>query len=156
MKKNKKINNVLYALVFELIFIPLLAYITYYIYTKLSYFSFMDSIFINYFIVVILVTLNLIALYYIAYALNHIYKFELEFQIVAGLILIFISIWVKVYYYSVEQTICNSNTNIGCFNATLNNDLATAILIFLVVYNILYIPMHMITKRKGKKIKLSL
>lgn len=156
MKKNKKINNVLYALVFELIFIPLLAYITYYIYTKLSYFSFMDNIFINYFILVILVTLNLISLYYIAYALNHIYKFELEYQIVAGIIMIFISIWVKVYYYSVEQTICGSNTNIGCFNATLNNDLATAILIFLVVYNILYIPMHMITKRKGKKIKLSL
>lgn len=156
MKKNKKINNVLYALVFELIFIPLLAYITYYIYTKLSYFSFMDNIFINYFIVVILVTLNLISLYYIAYALNHIYKFELEYQIVAGIIMIFISIWVKVYYYSVEQTICRTNTNIGCFNATLNNDLATAILIFLVVYNILYIPMHMITKRKGKKIKLSL
>ncbi len=155
-KRNKKINNVLYSMVFELIFIPLLAYVSYYIYANISYFSFMDNILMNYLIVAILVVLNLVALYYIAYVLNHIYKFDLEYQIVTGLIIIFIFIWVKVYYSSVEQTVCSSNVNIGCFDATLNNNMSTAILIFLIVYNLVYIPMHIITKRSGKKIKLSL
>lgn len=154
MKKlDKKVNNVLYALVFELVLIPILGYISYFMYSKLTVFSFMDSnLFLNILLLLVLVILNIIAIYYIAYAMVHIFKFNIEYQIVTCLIILFIAIWFKLYY-SIQLSNCSIDSNITCIDAMSNNLTFTTILIFLVSYNLLYIPMHIINKRKGKRVK---
>lgn len=156
-KKNKKVNNVLYALVYEFVLIPILAYVSYFIYTNFMNFRFMDG---NYFLIalllVIIIVLNLVLLYYIAYALTHIYNFDYEYQIVVGIIVIFIAMWFKVYYFQLESSLCSIESNSMCVEAMGNNKVITSILIFLVAYNMLYIPFHLINKRKGKKVKFSL
>lgn len=156
-KKNKKVNNVLYALVYEFVLIPILAYVSYFIYTNFMNFRFMDG---NYFLIALLlvgiIVLNLVLLYYIAYALTHIYNFDYEYQIVVGIIVIFIAMWFKVYYFQLESSLCSIESNSMCVEAMGNNKVITSILIFLVAYNMLYIPFHLINKRKGKKVKFSL
>lgn len=156
-KKNKKVNNTLYALVYELVFIPLLAYVSFFIYVKFTMFSFMDNnVILSMILLSVLVIINLYLIYLIAYALNHIYKFDLEYQIVVGIIIIFIAVWFKVYYHVAEVNMCELGTSSSCLIAIDNNDIITTVLVFLVAYNLVYIPMHIITKRKGKKIKFSL
>ncbi|MCI8794566.1 MAG: hypothetical protein HFI73_04230 [Bacilli bacterium] len=156
-KMNKKVNNVLYALVYELIFIPLLSYVSYYIYTRLNYIGIInENLIFSSLILIVLVILNLLAVYYIAYALNHVFKFNLEYQIVIGFIIIFITIWIKMYYNSLENILCQLEGGSGCLEAARYNKLFSIVLIFVVTYNLLYVPLHKITKRKGKKIKLSL
>lgn len=66
-KMNKKVNNVLYALVYELIFIPLLSYVSYYIYTRLNYIGIInESLIFSSLILIVLVILNLLAVYYLS------------------------------------------------------------------------------------------
>lgn len=154
-KKNKKIN-ILYALVYQVILIPIMAYLTYSIYNKLLLVNFIgDNLIMSVLIIAILIALNIVAIYYIAYALNHIYKFELEYHIVVGLIMIFVTIWFKIYYYSLEQTRCGMDSYSGCLDAMNLNKVFTTVLVFVIIYNLIYIPLHMITKKKGKKVKLS-
>ena len=108
-KMNKKVNNVLYALVYELIFIPLLSYVSYYIYTRLNYIGIInENLIFSSLILIVLVILNLL------------------------------------------------EGGSGCLEAARYNKLFSIVLIFVVTYNLLYVPLHKITKRKGKKIKLSL
>ena len=151
-KMNKKVNNVLYALVYELIFIPLLSYVSYYIYTRLNYIGIInESLIFSSLILIVLVILNLLAVYYIA---NPIYS-------PCGWLLISsapmpITIWIKMYYNSLENILCQLEGGSGCLEAARYNKLFSIVLIFVVTYNLLYVPLHKITKRKGKKIKLSL
>lgn len=156
-KKDKKVNNVLYALVFELVLIPILAYVSFFIYTKLMLIDFISNSLMATAIVLILLTIvNLVIVYYIAYAMNHIFKFTLEYQIVIGLIVIFIAIWFKVYYHAIVTPNCNLSSPTECLNAINNNRAFTSVLILLVAYNLVYVPMHIITKKNGKSVKITL
>lgn len=154
-KKNKKIN-ILYAFIYQLILIPIMGYVSYSIYNSTFLASFISSnMFVNSLILLILVALNIVAIYYISCVLNHIYKYELEYHIVIAMIVVFITIWFKIYYNSVEQTRCSLEIYNNCLNAMKLNNLFTTVLVLVVLYNLMYIPLHMITKKKGKKVKLS-
>ena len=61
-----------------------------------------------------------------------------------------------MYYNSLENILCQLEGGSGCLEAARYNKLLSIVLIFVVTYNLLYVPLHKITKRKGKKIKLSL
>lgn len=155
MKKwNKKVNNLLYALVYELVFIPILAYASFIIYSKLMLVNFIsDNLVFNALLIIILVSANIFLVYYIAYILNHLFKFELEYQIVVGLVIIFIAVWFKLYYSSLESSLCGMDGQTGCLDAINNNKGFTSVLIFIITYNLLYIPIHILVRRKGKKVK---
>ncbi len=147
----------LYALVFELVLIPILAYASFFIYTKLMLIDFISNSLMATAIVLILLTIiNLVIVYFIAYAMNHIFKFTLEYQIVIGLIVIFIAVWFKVYYHAIVTPSCNLSSPTECLDAINNNRAFTTVLILLVAYNLVYVPMHIITKKNGKKVKITI
>lgn len=156
-KRDKKVNNVLYALVFELVLIPILAYVSFFIYTKLTLIDFIGNSHMATAIVLIFLTvINLVLIYYIAYAMNHIFKFTLEYQIVVGLIVIFIAIWFKVYYHALVTPSCDLSSPTECLSAMTNDQAFTTVLILLVAYNLVYVPVHIITKKNGKSVKITI
>lgn len=149
MKKKSKIN-VFSALAFELLFIPVLSCISYFIYNTISNYMVINNIIVSILVIVILIVVNLLLIYYLTYLLNRRYKFDLEYQIVLGGVIIFIMLWIKLYFNTLEETTCSGGYLAECVRAIKYNKTFTYSLIFLVSYNLLYIPMHFITKGKRK------
>lgn len=150
--KNKFIN-ILYALILEFVFVPILGFFTYYVYDKVAFLgSVQDSMALFIVIIVLIVLINIILLYGLAYLFNVVYKFDFIYYIVVGLITSATCLWIKVYYFTVERAECLVADSINCLEANHNNHLFTVILVFVIAYYLLYLTVH---KMVQKKIELS-
>lgn len=150
MKKgNKKLVDILYALCFELVAVPIMGFLTYSIYDKLFYTSVIQSnVFLATILLFVLVFINIILLYGIAYVFNKIYKMNLITYIITGLITLFVGLWVEVYYYAMSKSSCLVNSNLDCLGATKNYTSFTIVIIMAVAYYLVYIVMHKMVERK--------
>lgn len=150
MKKNKKkLIDVLYALCFEFVAVPILGYITYGVYYRLFYTSAVqNNLILASTLIFVLALANIAALYGIAYVFNKIYKMNLITYIVTGLITIFVGIWFEVYFYAISKTSCLPNSNLDCLGATKDYSSFTVVIILAIAYYLIYIVMHKMIEKK--------
>lgn len=150
MKKNKKkLIDVLYALCFEFIAVPIMGFVTYSIYDRFFYTSTVhNNLFFASALIFVLVLANIVALYGIAYLFNKVYKMNLITYIVTGLITLFVGIWVEVYFYAVSKTNCLANSNLDCLGAVKDYNSFTVALIMAVSYYLIYIVLHKMIEKK--------
>lgn len=149
MKKKKKLIDVLYALCFQFVAVPLLGFTTYSIFDRLFYTSLIqNNVILASTLICSLFLINIAALYGIAYVFNKVYKMNLITYIVTGLITLFICLWFEVYYYAVSKTSCLANSNLDCLGATSNYNTFTIVIIMAVTYYLLYIIVHKMIEKK--------
>lgn len=148
-KSKKKFIDVLYALCFEFVAVPIMGFVTYSIFDRLFYTSTVHTnLFLASLLIFVLFLINIGALYGIAYVFNKIYKMNLITYIVTGLITIFIGLWFEVYYYAISKTSCLANSNLDCLGATKDYNTFTVVIIMAVAYYLIYIVMHKMIEKK--------
>lgn len=152
-KISKRINNLLYALIYQIVIIPLLGYITYVVYDKIAFLNVVqESSIIFYLLIILLMAFNVVCVYGVAYLYTKVYKSKLSYYTVVGMFTLFIALWVKVYYYVLENFTCGEFISSRCLDAFKYNKVATTILIILVAYYFVYHVLHiMLEKKKSDK-----
>lgn len=150
MKKyKKKFIDVLYALGFEFVMVPIMGFVSYRIFDKLFYTNAVhNNLILASLLIFTLFVINIALLYGIAYVFNKIYKMNLITYVITGLITIFVGVWFEVYYYAMVKTSCLTNSNLDCLGATKDYNNFTVVIIMAVAYYLLYIVLHKMIEKK--------
>lgn len=148
-KKDRKLIDVVYALIFQFIFIPLMGFLTYSVYNNLFYTEFIqNNVIMASILIFVLLFINLGILYGIAYLFNKIYKMNLITYVITGLITIFGGLWFLVYYYALVKTSCLPNSSLDCLGATKDYNVFLVGVIMAVAYYLVYIVLHKMVEKK--------
>lgn len=152
------ISNMYYAAVYEFIIVPFLCLITFLVFENLAYTEIVqNNIFLYILLLGLLVILNVAIVYVIAYLYNKVYKVNLNYYTIIGILTIGIVIWFKVFWYVMEAVNCYEVDSSHCITAIKSNQLSSYVLIASISYFLIYNILHrMIAKKikikKNKKI----
>lgn len=143
-----KIKNTLYAIGLEIIFIPMI--------WAVSYFLINHNLLTTDMVAIILISIGIILLnvafiYLVSFLVNRFIHMPLIYYLVVGAISTFILLWVRVFYKSTETLVCANLSATGCLDAIKNSKFISMALIMALAYYFIYVLMHKMTQTKVDK-----
>lgn len=148
----QKLKNQYYAMLYQFICVPLLAFFSIMVYYKFIYTRISDiNIFVQAIVTVILIILNLAIVYGIAYFVKKVFKMPLINHIVTGIVTIVGIAWINVYFATMESASCNVDNAFKCIENINNSKLAMTALITCITYFFLYLVIYKIVDKKETK-----
>lgn len=144
----EKLNSIYYALLFEIIIIPFMGYVTYTLYNNVNYISlFQNYSFLRFVLLIILIAINIAVMYGYSLSLNKVFKVDTTYCNIVELFGIAFALWAKVYFASAEGIRCTTSS-VDCLDAMKFNKIATAILVGLFAYYIVFAAINKMVKAK--------
>ena len=147
----QKLINELYAILYQVGFIPLLTMLSFYLYYDFIVVSFANGGFITIIVTTLLVLFNIAAIYAVAYCVEKILKMPLINHILTWGGMVFILIWVNVYYSVTTKSACDGASAIKCSELINSSKIAKTALIACVTYSLLYIVISKIVVKKNQR-----
>src|SRR5574344_2309113 len=139
-------KNEMYALLYQLIIVPVLMYVVYQLFMKSL--SFSNNGIMEVFYLVILIGVMIGTMYIISYIYNNLFKMPVEYYGITGAIFLGISGILNALFKMKYDVQCADDTVSTCANAITNMRLSTFILICVIIFYILFLLMHLITRKQ--------
>lgn len=145
----RKLINELWALLYQFICVPLLTLLSLWLYSHFIVVSTASGGVISIFVTVILVLLNIAAIYGIAYLMENKFKMPLIYHILTGVITIFALVWINVYFVTMTNSSCDGVSAIKCGELINDSKIVMTALIASITYFLLYIVIRRIVIKKA-------
>ena len=141
--------NILYALVLQIVIMPVLGCFTYFLYDKYTYLNLGTGYSVLFFFLIIfLVALNIFCLYYLAKAFYKVYKMPLRYYFVVGLTTSVIVSWFKIYYHFMEIVDCREVDTVKCLDSFSINRNSNIMLVLTIAYFVLFMLLYRMVKEQ--------
>lgn len=145
----QKLINQYYAMLYQFLCVPLLAFSSIMLYYRFVYVRLSDiSLLLQGVITIILILFNLVVIYGIAYLLKKVFKMPLINYVLTGIVTIVGIAAVNVYFSSMEQVTCSQDSAIACVANMNHSKLAMTILITYITYFCLYLVIQKIVDKQ--------
>jgi len=134
-----------YALLYQLIFVPILSIVSYRIFvTALSY---TNDYMLETLLLAFMICFDIIAVYLISYLYNKYIKVDNIYHVVVGFITSFLSLIVMLYLRA-AQSECVLLSSASCSTSILNYKFATFVFIFVLLFYVLFLLMNIVSKKQ--------
>ena len=151
MKKfRKRVENSYYAILYQFCCVPVLAILSFFIYSEVVIGNGNNSI-LSMVVIFFLLVANLSLIYLISRIFITKIKMPLIYHIVVGAFSIVLVTWLNVYYGTIEAVSCSDYSATACVNSIINGRSALLCLIACASYYLIYIFIHKIVQKNVEK-----
>lgn len=137
------VTNILYAMLYQFIFVPLLSIGSYWIFEEAL--SFSDDYPKELLLLVLLLIINILVVYIISYIYNNLFKMKIGYYGITGAVTTGLVLMIYFFLQAAGTVSCSTPDSSACSDYIILLRYMNFIVVFMIFYYVLFLLMHMIT-----------